>query len=219
VAPGEILTLFGFQLGPDLPAGVTLTAQRRVAAESGGVRVFFDNTAAPILYASSGQVTVVVPFDVAGKPSVRVTLERDGRRTNTLVVGVAGAAPGFFTANATGQGPGAFLNEDGTLNSAANPAAAGSTVVLYATGLGTMVPNMADGELAAPPYPRPANPFTVRIGDRVASVTYGGSAPGLVAGLVQLNVIVPPDLAPGIVPVSIEAAGARSGRNVSLAIR
>jgi uncharacterized protein (TIGR03437 family) len=200
-------------------AGLTLTAQQRVATSAGGVRVLFDGTPAPVLYASTGQVGVIAPFNIAGKTVVRVQLENAGRLTNLLTMTVATTAPGFFTANSSGRGGGAFLNSDASLNTEANPAERGSIVVLYATGLGAMRPASNDGELAAPPYPQPIAPYKVRIADRECEVLYGGAAPGLVAGLVQLNVRVPTDIAPGVVPVSLEADGVRSPRTVSLAVR
>jgi uncharacterized protein (TIGR03437 family) len=78
---------------------------------------------------------------------------------------------------------------------------------------------MADGELAAAPFPRPAADVQVRIADRPVEIAFAGAAPGFVAGLIQLNVRVPGDIAAGEVPVVIEAAGARSPRTVSLAVR
>jgi astacin len=219
IAPGEIVTLFGLALGPEELAGLTLTAQGRVATTAGGVQVLFDGTLAPVLYASAGQVGVIVPFNVAGKSAVRVQLDNNGRLTNVLTMNVAKAAPGFFTANSSGRGGGAFLNTDGSLNTQGNPAERGSIVVLYATGLGAMQPAINDGEIAAPPYAQPVGPYKVRIADRECEVLYGGAAPGLVAGLVQLNVRVPADIAPGVVPVSLEVDGIRSSRTVSVAVR
>lgn len=219
VAPGEIVTLFGQGLGPDELAGLTLTAQRRISTAAGGVRVLFDGTPAPVLYASTGQVGVIAPFNIAGKTVVRVQLDNAGRLTNLLTMPVASTAPGFFTANSSGRGGGAFLNSNGTLNSVDDPAERGSIVVLYATGLGAMRPAPNDGELAGPPYAQPIAPYKVRIADRECEVLYGGAAPGLVAGIVQLNVRVPADIAPGVVPVSLEADGVRSPRTVSVAVR
>lgn len=219
VAPGEIVALFGVDIGPPTLAGLSLTAQRRIATAAGEVRVYFDGTPAPVLYASSRQVGAVVPFNVAGKSIVRVQLEYRGRLTNSLTLNVAAAAPGLFTADASGRGGGAFLNENGSLNTEDSPAARGSIVVLYATGLGAMRPALADGELASPPYAQPIAPFKVFIAERECEVLYAGAAPGLVAGLVQLNVRVPSDIAPGLVPVIVEAASARSARTVGLAVR
>lgn len=219
VAPGQIVTLFGFQLGPPELAGLTINAQRRVDTAAGGVRVLFDGTPAPMIYASGRQVAAIVPFNVANRTLTRVQLEYQGRLTNSITLQVAAAAPAFFTANSSGRGGGAFLNANGSLNTETNPADRGSIVVLYATGLGAMRPAMADGELASPPYAQPAAPYKVRIADRECEILYGGAAPGLVAGLVQLNVRVPSDIGPGVVPVTLEVAGVLSPRTVSLAVR
>ena len=54
------------------------------------------------------------------------------------------------------------------------------------------------------PFPRPLLPVGVRIGGRVADVTYAGAAPGLVAGMLQVNARVPADTPRGTnVPVQI----------------
>lgn len=219
IAPGEIVTLFGAGLGPEELTGASLTPQRRIDTISGGVRVLFDGTPGPMIYASARQVAAVAPFNLAGKARVVVQVSYEGRLTNSLTVNVAPTAPGFFTANSSGLGGGAFLNADGSFNSPSNPAARGSIVVLYATGLGVMQPAMADGELAAAPFPRPAADIQVRIADRPVEISFAGAAPGFVAGLIQINVRVPDDIAAGEVPVVIEAGGARSPRTVSLAVR
>lgn len=219
IAPGEIVNFFGLDLGPQDLVGLTLTAQNRVATSAGDVRVLFDGTEAPVIYASSRQVAAIVPYNVSGKSTVRVQLRHGAQLTNLMVAPVVQAAPAFFTANSSGRGGGAFLNADGTLNTEANPAARGSIVVLYATGFGVMQPAMSDGELAGPPYAKPAAPYVVRIGGRECEVVYGGAAPGLVSGLVQLNVRVPADVMPGVLPVTVEVAGIQSQRAVGVAVR
>ncbi len=200
VAPGEIIAIFG-------------------AGYAAPMRVLFDGVAAPVLYVTERQVGAVVPFGVAGKSVVRVQLEQAGRMSNSITVNVAAAAPGLFTAAASGRGSGAILNSDGSLNGDGNPAERGSIVVLWATGFGEMRPGLRDGELAGAPYAEPVNGYVVRIGERVCEVLYGGAAPGLVAGVVQLNVRVPGDIGPGVMPVSVEVGGVKSPRTVSLAVR
>jgi uncharacterized protein (TIGR03437 family) len=111
------------------------------------------------------------------------------------------------------------LNENGSVNTAANPAARGAIVVLYATGTGRTTPAQADGEVTGNLPPRPAQPVKVFLADREAEILFAGSTPGVVSGLTQLNVRVPRDLAPGLVPVVLEVGGIRSPRTVSLAIR
>jgi hypothetical protein len=66
IAPGQIVSLFGAGLGPATPTGPVLDAAGRVGTASGGTRVLFDGIPAPVLYASSGQVNMAVPY---GLPS------------------------------------------------------------------------------------------------------------------------------------------------------
>jgi len=57
-------------------------------------------------------------------------------------------------ATALGFSP-SILNQDGTINTAANPAPRGSIVSFYGTGLGQMTPQLNDGNLAvSTPYRR-----------------------------------------------------------------
>jgi uncharacterized protein (TIGR03437 family) len=96
-------------------------------------------------------------------------------------LGVTDAAPAFF--------PLAF-NQDGSSNSASNPAAHGTVVILFATGEGlTDGPNIS-GQAAKAPYPRPKLPVKVTVGGIAAEVLYAGSAPGL-AGTLQINARIP----------------------------
>jgi len=218
VAPGQILSLYGWKIGPAAPAGPALTSQGRIATQLNGTRVLFNNLPAPLAYVSANQINCVVPYGIP-ENTVTLRVEVDGRTTNALSVPVQAAGPAFFTFNSSGQGGGAFLNENGSVNTAANPAARGSIVVLYATGTGRTTPAQADGEVTGANPPRPAQPVKVFLADRDAEVLFAGSTPGVVSGLTQLNVRVPRDLAPGIVPVVLEVAGVRSPRTVSLAIR
>ena len=56
-----------------------------------------------------------------------------------------------------------MLNEDGTLNGPANPAAKGSVVVFYATGGGQTDPPGVDGEITRDVLSRPRLPVGVWI--------------------------------------------------------
>ncbi len=79
VAPGELVVLFGRDLGP-----ATLTVfdppatGDPIATSLAGTQVLFGTTPAPIIYTSDGQVSAVVPYDVAGKTSVPVVVDNGG---------------------------------------------------------------------------------------------------------------------------------------------
>src|SRR5262249_17779423 len=62
VSPGLIVTFFGARIGPAAAAGLRLdSATNRVATETGGVRVLFDGTPAPMVAAIASQVSAIVP--------------------------------------------------------------------------------------------------------------------------------------------------------------
>jgi uncharacterized protein (TIGR03437 family) len=97
--------------------------------------------------------------------------------------------------NGTGGGQGAILNQDGSVNSQSNPASRGSVVSLYATGAGLTTPASVNGLVTAPNaseyYPAPVLPVSVSIDGQAAQIVYAGAAPGLIAGVLQINVVVP----------------------------
>jgi trimeric autotransporter adhesin len=183
VAPGLIVSIFGFDLGPTPAEGLTVGANGRVTTELGGTRVLFDGIPAPLLYVSANQVNAVVPYAVSGA-TTRLQVFFRGVATNTLTLPVATAAPGLF----------AITNQDATVNAAANPAAAGSVLILYGTGEGAVTPAIFDGSVANEVFPQPTQPLTVEIGGRQATLLYAGAAPGFVAGVFQVNVQIPEGL-------------------------
>jgi uncharacterized protein (TIGR03437 family) len=65
-----------------------------------------------------------------------------------------------------------------------------------------------------------ALPVAVTIGGVDAQVVYDGAAPKEVAGLVQVNAVVPQGVTPGqAVPISIRIAGAQSPDGVTIAVQ
>jgi uncharacterized protein (TIGR03437 family) len=207
VSPGEIVTLFGLQIGPADLRLAALDDAGRFASTLGGARVLFDGVAAPLVYAAQNQIAAIVPYEVDGKTSTGVQVELNGRRTPTTTVAVAPAAPAIFTADGSGRSQAAIFNQDGSLNSSPMPAVKGSVMVLFATGEGQTSPPGANGKVAsAAPFPVPKGKVTVRFGGpaglgKEGRVLYAGAAPGLVAGALQINVQIPDDAPTGNVPV------------------
>jgi uncharacterized protein (TIGR03437 family) len=138
----------------------------------------------------------------------------------TLTVPVAASAPGVFTADSSGQGQAAALNQDTTPNSATTPAKIGDVITLFATGEGQTSPPGVDGKPATGTLPQPVLPVTVTIGGQTAHVAYAGGAPNEVAGVMQLNVQVPSGIQTGdAVPVILWVGYAASQSGVTVAIR
>ena len=191
IAPGELVTIFGANLGPQAPADGEFDATDHLSESLSTAQVLFDGLQAPLLYASSDQFNAIVPFGVAG-PSTQLQVFFQGQVTSSTSVPVAPAAPALFSLDRSGGGGGAILNHDGTVNTRDNPAPRGSVVVLYATGGGVTKPASEDGAITrSPPYPLLKLPVSVFIGDQPGEVLYAGAAPGIVAGVLQINVRIP----------------------------
>jgi uncharacterized protein (TIGR03437 family) len=223
VSPGEIVTLYGALLGPATLTTAQLTSGQQSFPKSlAGTTVLFDTTPAPIIYTVAGQVSAIVPYEVAGQTITNVQVQYQGNSSGTLSLAVVPAAPGIFTINAAGTGQGAILNQDGsTVNGPATPAAKGSVISIFATGEGQTVPAASDGFLTplAPPFPQPQLKVSVAIGGVNAGVLYAGAAPGLVAGLLQVNAQIPDSVAGGpAVPILLTIGNTRSQTQVTAAV-
>ncbi len=201
ISPGKIVVIYGGGLGPaQLVQNQPSNGQFGTAV--GGTVVSFNGIAAPILYASATQVAAVVPYAVSGT-TAQVTVAYQGQASPAFAVPMAPASPSLFTLNQTGAGQAAAINVDGTVNTAANPVKIGSYISLHATGEGQTSPGGVDGKLgSSAPGSSPILPVEVTIGGIQASYQYAGSAPGQIAGLMQVNVQIPSGVQPGgYVPV------------------
>jgi uncharacterized protein (TIGR03437 family) len=221
VSAGEIVSLFGSAIGPPTPASLVLTNPRLVANSVEGVHVYFDGVPAPVLYASSQQVNIVIPYAIAGKLTTTLQLEYLGALSNPVPLQVAAATPGIFSLAGSGLGPGAILNaKDESVNSAQNPASRGDWVSIFATGAGTTTPVSVDGLLASTPLPAPDAHVSVTIGGVSCQLNYAGAAPGLVSGLLQINAQVPASVTPGpALSVQISIGSVNSSSEITLAVQ
>jgi uncharacterized protein (TIGR03437 family) len=221
VAPGEIIAIIGTGLGPGALTGFQIDENGQVATTLADTRVLFDNIPAPLLYVQASQLSAIVPYAVAGTTQAKVEVRYKGAKSNAVVAQVAASALGIFTLDSSGKGQGAILNQNYSLNSPANPAEKGAVVILYGTGEGETNPQVADGRLASSEeLPRPKLPVSVKVGGVEAEVLYAGSAPGMVVGLLQVNLRVPPGVASGnAVPVVLTIGSASSPPGVTMAVK
>ncbi|HUI58312.1 MAG TPA: hypothetical protein VLY04_25235 [Bryobacteraceae bacterium] len=220
LAPGELIDIFGTNLGPAALETAQVTNQK-LTTNLDGVQVLIDGIPAPLVFASAGQAAAVVPFEAAAGSTASIQVVNGGAASVVVTVPAAGTAPGIFTADASGKGQGAILNQDYSLNSTSNPAAPGSVVVLYMTGMGAMSPATPDGYTNpdASALSKVSAPVTAQIGGVAATVLYAGSGAGIVSGAVQVNVVVPGGLAAGPQPVTVTAGGVPSQAGVTVAVR
>jgi uncharacterized protein (TIGR03437 family) len=224
VAPGEIVTLIGSGIGPATGTGLALDSNGNVATSLSGVQVTFNGIAAPLIYVSATQINAVVPYQVAGASSLAVQVSYSGQTSNALPLTPGTTAAGIFTYAGTGSGQAAMLNQDNSYCTAAKPAPKGSYVQMYVTGEGQTNPGGITGSVTAtsgsgPLTPQPALPVSVTIGGQPANVLFYGEAPGMVAGVMQVNVQIPATVASGAVPISVTVGGKPSQSGVTVAVQ
>jgi len=209
LAPGMIFALLGAGIGPSTPVVGGADVDGRIPTTLGGVELYVDNIAVPLLYVSSNQINAIAPYELANRlgGSVSLRVYYNGVGSSLISDLVLIAAPAIFTA---GGGQGIVMNEDGSFNSASNPAATGSKIRIFGTGEGLLRPAGSDGlytDVNNPP--RPVLPVVAMIGGANASVTYAGTVPGSFEGFFEVDAKVPGGLT-GKVPVELIVGGIAS---------
>jgi uncharacterized protein (TIGR03437 family) len=224
VSPGQNIVIFGTGIGPAMlttPTG-TFTS---FPTTLGNTQVSFDGIVAPILYASAGQTSVMVPYGVSGRTTTNMRITYSGVQSDAIPYNVVAAGPGVYTANSSGSGQGAILNQDFSVNSASRPAEKNSVITVYVTGEGaTNAPpsSALDGRIApidGTGLYKPNLTVTATIGGQAATVEYFGTAPGILYGVMQVNLRVPANAASGNLPVVISVGSNNSQSNVTVAVQ
>jgi uncharacterized protein (TIGR03437 family) len=175
IAPAEVIAIFGPGIGPTTPVTAT-PAGGFYPKTLAGVQVTINGTNMPLLYVSSNQINAVVPMGVAvNAATVRVI---NGTAVSPdYPVWMVPFAPQAFAP---------VINQDGTVNSQSNPASGASTVTFYATGWQSNFSPLADGQVAT--SAQDVCHGTCQVSTGGSTVPYGGAAPGIVAGVSQINV-------------------------------
>lgn len=199
LSPGSLASFFG----SGLANGEAHAAAFPLPLELAGARVFVNDAPAPLLFAAPAQINFQVPYGVSGSALVRVVL--GGAEVALAAVRIAEAAPGVFLR--AGSERAAAVNQDSSENSAERPAAPGSVIQIYATGLGELTTPLAAGQPgnSAEPLNRSVIKPQVFVGGLPAEVEFCGVAPGF-AGLYQINARLPETVHAGsAVPLFISA--------------
>lgn len=219
ISPGEIVVIGGASLGPATLVAAPIAGAATLPLALGGVSVTFNGIAAPIVYVSASQVSVQVPNALAGASSAAVTVSYGSGTSPAFNVSVVPSAPGLFTLDYSGAGQAVALNF-GSINSAQNPVAPGSSIILFATGEGLTVPAAVDGTIQTSATVHvPLLPISVQIAGRPAKVLFSSSAPGSIAGVVEIAVLVPANLPSGTTaPVTLTIGGVTTTRVTTVAV-
>ena len=220
ISPGELVTIFGANMGPVKKNSLQLDDAGHATSVLAGTQVFFNSVPAPILYTSAAEVGAVAPFATTG-PTAQVQVAYRGQLSAPITVPVAPATPAIFASDGTGGGPGAILNADGSLNSYDKPAARGSVIAIFATGVGQTSPLGEDGKVTdGHALQAPVLPVNVLIDGQPAEIVYAGAAPGMLQGIVQVNVRIPDTVNPFYdVPITLKVGDFASPTTISMTVR
>jgi uncharacterized protein (TIGR03437 family) len=187
---GEVVSIYGAGFGP-AQGVVAQPSGNTIGTELGGVQVTIEGTPVPLLYASSAQINLVAPYLLNGRLAAHIRIVTANATSNEIVSGVREAAPEIFM-NSAGE---AIVNQDGTINSEANPAHIGDTVSMWVSGVGQTNFAGMDGTIPTTAGGTPVLPIMVQVQTMPpfanANVTYAGNAPGLVSGVGQVSFQVP----------------------------
>jgi uncharacterized protein (TIGR03437 family) len=195
VAPGEFLILSGTNLAasPAVAPGAPLKTLL------GSTRVSINGVDAPLYYVSPTVIYLIVPFELAQSGFAKIVVTNGSTASNPVTLYSGDTAPGMFTLDQDGIGSAAITHLNGSVVNAASPAQAGETVVLYASGLGSVKPGVPDGSLApTQPLSHTVSPVQVMVGGvEATAVQFVGLAP-YTFGLYQIDFTVPAGVSPGL---------------------
>ena len=198
VSPGSLADIYGANLAeapattPGLPLGITL----------GSVQVTVNGTPAPLYYVSPGQVDFQIPYSIPPGPAL-VRVSSNGSAGGSAGITVQQAAPSILTwVDAAGNTRAIAQNQDYSLNTSTNCAAAGTYVTVYMMGSGPLNNPIASGAAApSSPLSQETLAATATVGSTPALVPFAGMTPTYV-GLMQANLQVP--AVSGDLPVQVQ---------------
>jgi len=159
----SVVNAASFAAGPVSPGSLTSILGSNFLGKV--VSVTFDGIPAQVLFSNGSQINVLVPGELAGQGSSQLVVTVDALPSIAKTVALAPFSPAIFSSG--------ILNQNSSGNAAANPAAPGSILQIFATGLS------GNGSI------------TVELNGQPVNTLYAGPAPSLV-GVQQVNVMLPP---------------------------
>jgi uncharacterized protein (TIGR03437 family) len=160
LAPGMLAILY--RLGKDFSLTPASAQAYPWPTTLSDLQVTVGGIPAPIFRVDASAINFQVPMaaPTSGSPEFQVRRASTGEVVAVGLIPMNISNPGFFTASATGDGPVAAVNEDGTINSASNPVGRGHIISFYLTGQGFVNGASPDG---APPTDAVSTPVLPRI--------------------------------------------------------
>lgn len=220
VSAGEIISIFGADLGPEIGAAGGLNpVTGRLETLVRDVSVSINGIPLPLFFVRNDQINAIVPVEIAGLGSVSLIVRYKHVSSATRIVAVLSSNPGVFVFPETTQA--IVLNADGGVNGPGHRASRGSYISIFGTGQGGIDPPLATGELArgGADLSYFVENTVARIGGIEAVVLFAGMAPNF-TGLFQINVLIPSGVTSGdAVLLELEVGGRAAQGGVTIAVQ
>lgn len=198
LAPGEFAYLYRLGVDFDNTTQQAPADQFPLPAVVADTQVLMNGSPVPIYELVPGRIDFLVPMNApqSGTAEFMAIRKSTGQVLGVSNLPMAPSSPGLFTSNATGNGLLAASNEDGTINSSANPALRSHYVSLYLTGQGPVQNAPADGMPASGLAPA-SLPVRVLINSTpVPDADVQTSLVNWFPGVLQINAKVPDSAQP-----------------------
>jgi uncharacterized protein (TIGR03437 family) len=219
-SPNSWIAIYGSNLSSVTRAVASTDLVNNILPTSlGGVSVQVNGKAGFLQYVSANQVNVLAPSD-SSRGAINVVLT-NAAGSSTVSTNLTEVLPGLAVLSnyvRAVRSDGAIINGTGTAETGYRVSAAigqGDVLSLYGTGFGPTNSTLADGTVFTGSYPT-TNTVTVTIGGITAVLLYAGL---VAAGLYQINVRIPANLADGdhAVRASVSGQTSQTGALVKVA--
>jgi uncharacterized protein (TIGR03437 family) len=209
-AAGGLVSAFGANLTGDSLLFAAIKPGTPVPGSLNGVSLLANQQPVAVLALTPWQINAQLPPGLPEGPAKFEIHFPDGSISNGVQQDVHIASPNILAApygDPAECQAAVFHSGTGIPADAKDPASAGETVEIYATGLGPTKPEVQVG-MPAPDSPLATLlfPVTVLMGGMPATVTFAGLTPGLI-GIYQINAKIPSGLTAGRQEVTVSVNG------------
>jgi uncharacterized protein (TIGR03437 family) len=215
IAPGELISIYGTNLGPSTPEEVNTG---NLPTTLGGTEVTLNESSAFIRYASKYRVDVQVPYLIGVPGDIWLTVKYGGGSSTPVKLTTQTAKPGLFAVNPSGFGQLEAVNGDGSLNKN-EPARRGGEITVFASGLGITLPPVPAGQVSnIRPTPGTYHAVSATVAGVPAEVIAATLAPDR-PGVYAVRIRIPLDVPIGPVGLKVSCASSSSQEGAIIHVR
>jgi uncharacterized protein (TIGR03437 family) len=180
--------------------------------------VLYAGVSLPLIYADSGKVLAIVPYDLPPNAQPQLLVGRGAAISGPMAVTAGTAQPDILKVDNTGSpsvatsvwnqliaGVAFDLSKAGPVTALK----AGDPITIYCTGLGPIDQPLGPTVPAGMTAVNTANVVTASVGGQIIPVSFAGLVPGY-AGLYEVTGTMPSGVASGNVPITVSVAGVTS---------